>query len=587
MRWLLTFVTEEEKPVALKAHHRRHQPLCALDFAGGEAPPEKDRLKKATWTGDKLGNDGVDANKDVKGRVLGSLGKVGRWTGALHTGRGHMTITEVSDNPLVGYKWRPIEDLTAEERTVLVRADLHELATVWAQQRNRMQDSDSVTDFVERLQRRWAIETGIIERIYSLDRGVTETLIDQGIEAALIPHDATDRDPTLVVEIIRDQKEVLEGLFAFVAGERPLSNSYIRELHQLMLRHQETCEAVTQFGQVIQVQVIKGDWKKLPNNPRRPDGRIHEYAPPEHVAAEMDRLMLLHSEHEDARVPPEIEAAWLHHRFTQIHPFQDGNGRIARALATLIFLKARWFPLVITRDKAVQYRNALEAADYGDLVPLVELFASVEKLAFINALGIAEDVSSRGYVNEVISATRKQLLERRERLQKEWDHAKKTASQLQGRAVSRLEQVSEDLTCQLGGLDGSFEFFVDHDEGGDRSNWFYHQVMDTAHDLGYYANTQEYASWGRLVLQAGTESEILLSIHGIGREYRGVLVASVTFFRRDQTGEHEHGIAERCAASDDLFQINYLESEESAMPRFDEWLEDALVKGLEMWRQGI
>jgi len=23
--------------------------------------------------------------------------------------------------------------------------------------------------------------------------------------------------------------------------------------------------------------------------------------------------------------PPEIEAAWLHHRFTQIHPFQDGN----------------------------------------------------------------------------------------------------------------------------------------------------------------------------------------------------------------------------------------------------------------------
>ena len=45
----------------------------------------------------------------------------------------------------------------------------------------------------------------------------------------------------------------------------------------------------------------------------------------------------LHRNHHD--VAPEVEAAWLHHRFTQIHPFQDGNGRIARALATLIFVK--------------------------------------------------------------------------------------------------------------------------------------------------------------------------------------------------------------------------------------------------------
>ena len=37
------------------------------------------------------------------------------------------------------------------------------------------------------------------------------------------------------------------------------------------------------------------------------------------------------------RTAREIEATWLHHRFTQIHPFQDGNGRVARALASLVF----------------------------------------------------------------------------------------------------------------------------------------------------------------------------------------------------------------------------------------------------------
>jgi|GEM_PF-6737520 len=29
---------------------------------------------------------------------------------------------------------------------------------------------------------------------------------------------------------------------------------------------------------------------------------------------------------------PLLVAAWLHHQFVQIHPFQDGNGRVTRAL---------------------------------------------------------------------------------------------------------------------------------------------------------------------------------------------------------------------------------------------------------------
>ncbi len=81
----------------------------------------------------------------------------------------------------------------------------------------------------------------------------------------------------------------------------------------------------------------------------RPDGLIHEYCPPEQVTSEMDRLIELHREHQIGEIPPEVEAAWLHHRFTQIHPFQDGNGRIARCLASLVFIQAKWFPLVLTR----------------------------------------------------------------------------------------------------------------------------------------------------------------------------------------------------------------------------------------------
>ena len=112
------------------------------------------------------------------------------------------------------------------------------------------------------------------------------------------------------------------------------------------------------------------------------DGSVHEYCPPEQVASEMDRLIQLHHLHKAQQIPPEIESAWLHHRFTQIHPFQDGNGRVARCLASLVFIQSGWFPLVLTRDDRAVYIEASEAADRGNLSSLVNLFAKTQKQAF-------------------------------------------------------------------------------------------------------------------------------------------------------------------------------------------------------------
>src|SRR6266704_240630 len=71
---------------------------------------------------------------------------------------------------------------------------------------------------------------------------------------------------------------------------------------------------------------------------------------------------------------PVIRAAWLHHRFVAIHPFQDGNGRVARALTLLVLLRAHYAPLVVGRHQRGDYLDALDVAA-GDLRPLVRLFA--------------------------------------------------------------------------------------------------------------------------------------------------------------------------------------------------------------------
>jgi hypothetical protein len=487
----------------------------------------------------------------------------------------------------VAYRWKPIEDLPSDVDS-LGSPELRSLAEVWADQRDLLEQTENLRSFNTQLQRQWAIETGVIERVYDLDIGTTELLIQKGIDEGLIPTSATNRNPRIVALIIRDHEEAMEGLFDFVRGRRTLSTSYIKELHALLTRHQETSLAVDTFGQEVEVPLLRGEYKTLPNDPRRPDGQVHEYCPPEHVASEMDRLVGMHLEHGARGVPPEVQSAWLHHRFTQIHPFQDGNGRVVRALASLVLIKAGWFPLVVTRDEWAAYISTLERADYGDLTPLVDLVAAIERRAFVKALGIASDMQERARLDQVISATRDMLQRRQDALVQEWERAKRLADSLLEMARSILSDAAERLDRELGAYFRWHRFTVDVEPAsGDRGYYFRRQIIETAKQLDYICNLNDYRSWARLVLRTESQSEILLSFHGIGHEFRGVLAASLCYFSREETDKDERELGDIIALTNEVFQINYRENPMEAETRFQRWLEAGLVRGVELWRSSL
>ena len=277
--------------------------------------------------------------------------------------------------------WKPIQDYEQNPET-LARREIQTLAALWNEQRNKLSD---VREFDRRINRKWAIETGLIERLYSLDRDTTEILIQRGLDSALLPHRISRGEAERTIAIITDQQDAIEGIFSFVRQDRELSTSFIKELHAVFVRNQKTTEGRDQFGNVIKVSIETGEYKKNPNNPTRPDGQIHLYCPPEHVASEMDRLIIMHREHQAQNIAPEVEAAWLHHRFTQIHPFTDGNGRVARSLSTMALIQGGSFPLVVREEKRSEYIDALEWADKGNLAPLVNFFVSLLKQEFIDA----------------------------------------------------------------------------------------------------------------------------------------------------------------------------------------------------------
>ncbi|MGC2698203.1 MAG: Fic family protein, partial [Candidatus Angelobacter sp.] len=245
--------------------------------------------------------------------------------------------------------------------------------------------------------------------------------------------------------------DVLEGLFQFVKGNRPLSKSYIHELHAALLRHQDTTAVRDQFGNLFEAKLLKGKYKERPNNPQKTDGSMHQYCPPEQVDSEMERLLALHTEHEKKGVPVEIEAAWLHHSFTQIHPYQDGNGRVARALASLLFIKAGWFPVVVTREDRARYIDALELADEGNIQSLITFFLDIQKRALFQATQAVADLQPAETVDEVITSAKRLIAGVGKGFDPSvWSKVRATADRLMQIADQRIYEITQSLRQEIG-----------------------------------------------------------------------------------------------------------------------------------------
>lgn len=468
--------------------------------------------------------------------------------------------------------WEPISDLP-QDWSSLTDGELGPLLQFWNDQRTDLEQSGALAEFNKRLGREWSIETGQIEGVYNLDRGLTETLIERGIDSDLIPNQPGQRPPEIIAAIIQDHVDVLEGLFEFVKGDRPISKSYIHELHAALLRHQSTTAVRDQFGNLFEAKLLKGKYKERPNNPKKPDGSMHQYCPPEHVDSEMERLLALHAEHEKKDVPVEIEAAWLHHRFTQIHPYQDGNGRVARALASLLFVKAGWFPVVVTRDDRPRYIDALEIADEGNLQSLITFFVDIQKRALFQATQAVADIQQIQTVDEAILAAKRALGGAGKGFDPSvWLKAKTTADRLIEFAGLRLREISDSLTKEITKSRPEFVFAVVDDA-----------ELNVDFPLPYIPNAEIYEVGRTLKIKTYLQSAYIdVSAHAIGSKFRGLIGFMVLF-------QKAPGMAPAYARliSKEIFQVNYAETYESAERRFRPWLEESLVNALTLWRKSL
>jgi Fic family protein len=484
-----------------------------------------------------------------------------------------------------GYVWRPIEPLSDVESQIDLGA-IAPLYESWRASKKRIQllSQSKLSNFNQRLIRRLSVETGILERLYDLDRGTTEALVAHGFAEELVTRSNTNIEPSRLIDLLRDQEAAIQLVIDCVARNRDISKGLIHELHAILTRHQETTTAIDQFGNRFELALVRGKYKEQPNNPKRPDNAIHEYCPPIHVDAEMGNLLGWLSAYSE--YDPIIVASWLHHRFTQIHPYQDGNGRVARALTTMILVRADLLPLVVDRDLRVEYINALEAADMGSLAELATIFARLERAAILQALSVDADAEIsrlQTLTSAVIGSLADKFTRRREQKLADLRGVNEVAIDLRGRAETSVAAALNEITAKVEEL-GDAEVFV-HPGGADHDNahWYKFEVVQSAKEAGKFANFAENHYFVKGSIRAGRERLVfVVSFHHVGRDLTGIMEA--TAFSKLESFEHSddrESVTESfflCSLEPFVF-TNQTKAHDIATS-FDRWLDAALAVGL-------
>lgn len=144
----------------------------------------------------------------------------------------------------------------------------------------------------------------------------------------------------------------------------PLTQNFIRTLHQTLLREDYIVYRTLPGGVQTSYTVHAGQYKTRPNSVITRYGDRFEYASPEETPALMTDLVDWYNKAEEEGKLSPIELAILfHYRYIRIHPFEDGNGRIARLMVNYI-LSRHGLPMIVVRSRKKQeYLEALHAAD--------------------------------------------------------------------------------------------------------------------------------------------------------------------------------------------------------------------------------
>ncbi|MEX2411745.1 MAG: Fic family protein [Candidatus Paceibacterota bacterium] len=455
-----------------------------------------------------------------------------------------------------------------------------DLAPSWYKKRKEFEAGESgYKEFLDRLKRQHAIETGIVEKLYDLSEGITQTLIKDGFVESYISHNDTNIPPKKLMQYLHDHFEAMDFIFDLVKSERPLTKGFIKELHHLVTQHQDYTDAINTLGEIVQVKLLKGEFKKHDNNPRREDGQVFIYCPPIHVDSEMDKLISIYEEQSARDLNPIILSAWVHHAFTQIHPFQDGNGRIARFLASLILIKYGLLPFTVRRNDKPKYIESLEYADKNQPQNLVTFFSEEQKRSIENALNFKSEQTKFSSLSDLATlltdkidaVTSEKKKEREAGLGKNRDII-----------FDYITDILGKIQTELGALiprEKAETWVSSTKPNQEKYFWYTHQITEYATTHNYFFKRALPRGWFAVHFKLPDDSKynLIVTVHHYGYEDDVIAVGSFMEFTETINGVEDKKLI---PINIEPFTISLEKLGEKTKDNLDIYIHDVLKVGL-------
>jgi len=162
-------------------------------------------------------------------------------------------------------------------------------------------------------------------------------------------------------EDISETYGVAEAVDHIRETEEHVSLKLVKELHKIVFKNSK--QFAGKFREKNVEVVVADAYGNV----------VHRGAPSQQVERLLKELVRWYNQNKK-RYSPMVLAAVVHNQFENIHPFQDGNGRVGRLLLNNVLLKHNLPPLNIEMRNRTQYYAALQAyeADHN-IRPTLEL----------------------------------------------------------------------------------------------------------------------------------------------------------------------------------------------------------------------
>ena len=251
---------------------------------------------------------------------------------------------------------------------------LETLQSAWKEMEVR--DEGALLQF----QRYACISSNILEDVFSLEGQSWPRLIRRGFYVNSIDGISLlskQKKKKVIIQILKNTLQSLELLSACLDDYSMFTEDFVKRIHSTILQNdnfvEEQCEDYEGDMYSMFMLIPSGRYRQMACvATHKDDSEVTQFCRHSEISAQMNRYCALaRGMLNNTDINVFVKVAWMQWAFLRIHPFADGNGRVARIISSLPLCKLHLPPVAVSQGNKGAYFESLHIADReNNLLPL-------------------------------------------------------------------------------------------------------------------------------------------------------------------------------------------------------------------------